>query len=131
MIEDVYAFLISDTTFANLIGGTGAVRLYPDVSPLNAPKPYVVYSTNADGGMEEIIDESALNFSIYGEEKTEVKGIKDRLEVLLDVQDQINIPSDTYYFKWAKKISGFSTYEKETALFHRAIIIAFKLIKKC
>ena len=131
MIEDVYAYLISDTTFVNLIGGAGNARLYPDVAPLNAETPYVVYSVNSDGAQDEYLDGSALNFSAYGETANIVNIIKRRLIFLLHKQDQINIPSDNYIFKWAKKIGGFSTKETETNLFHRAIIIAFKFIGDC
>jgi len=126
MIEDVYTYLAADTTLAALIGGSGTARIYPDVSDENATPAYIVYSINADGEREEVLADISINLSIYAQTRTAVNEIKKRLDIILDKQDQISIPSDDYNIYWAKKISGYSTYEKETKLFHRAMIFAFK-----
>ena len=131
MIRDIYAYCLTQTDLMNLIGGVSAGRLYPDISPLNATEPYIVYSVNSDGERDEIIGDIGINFSIYGTTALEVNAIERQLITSFDKQDQIVISSDYFIWYWSKKVSGFSTYEKDTQLYHRAVIIALKFKKKC
>jgi len=130
MIEDLYTYLAADTTLINMIGGSGAERIYPDVSKVNTIFPNIVYNINARGELDEILADLYIQFSIYSKTSLEGLNIEKRLDELLDKQDQIVISSTNYRIFWSKRTSGFTTFENETKLFHRAAIYGFKYIKK-
>jgi len=128
MITDLVSYLSTDAVLLALTGNEA--RIYPDVSKQNCGKPFLVYSINTDGTRDELLDTTLVNLSIYALTSLETLTIKARLDVLLDKQDQISIPSFNYFIYWCKRVGGPSVFELDTRLYHRAVLYALKFKKK-
>jgi hypothetical protein len=117
MIEDVIAYLKADTTLAGLVG----TRLYPDEAPKDPVKPYMVYRTQSAPGRTKgnQVNEEMLGFSIFAVTALIAKTIERQLDVLLDKDAGINIPSTTYHIKSCWRSGGSSMFEQDTKLHHR------------
>lgn len=108
MIEkDVYNHLIADVTLeALLVSVTGNNKIYPIVSPQEQTLPYMVYSV-AYGDMEEYLHTARLTFKIIAVDYETCALIRNRLKVILDLQDSISITSTDFIIKHSKLISGY------------------------
>lgn len=130
MIElDVIAYLKNDDTLDTLLGSSaGDSKIYPVQMPQGATEPFIVYTTNAIGSVEENLKEISMSFNCIDSSYVTAKSIRDRVSFLLDQQDQIQslITSTSYYVYWAKQVGGSVFKVPELDLFHNAIIFDFK-----
>ncbi len=133
MIElDVVNYLTNDTTLYALLGASGSdAKIYPVQLPLKkVSEPYIIYTTNALGGLEENFLEVSMSFNCMDSSYLVAKNIRDRLHFLLDRQDAIQslITSTDYKIYWAKEIGGSIFKETGLDLFHFAAIYDFKYV---
>ena len=124
MVSDFYSYLANDTVLAGLLGGT--VKLYRDCAPKDTAAPYLVYGISSDGTEEELLGEISIRVSVYSASAELADKLCARLKAMLDVQDQIAIPSATYRIRWCKQLAGSSIFEQDTRLYNRALVFTFK-----
>ena len=110
MIEnDIASILESDASLDLLLGAVaGNSKIYPVRAPQDAIGPYIVYTSNV-GELDENIDEDIIQLTINGGELRSVtSAIRDRIKVLIDVQDEIvsSISNWLYY----SKLSGSQSF---------------------
>lgn len=131
MIElDVVDYLTNDSALYTLLGASGSdSKFYAVQLPLKkVSEPYIIFTTNAIGGLEENLLEVSMSFNCMDSSYLVAKSIKDRLHYLLDRQDAIQnlITSTDYMIYWAKEIGGSIFKETGLKLFHFATIYDFK-----
>jgi hypothetical protein len=133
MIEiDVIAYLKNDDTLGALLNASASdFKIYPDQSPHSAVTPYIIISTNSCGSTEENLKEISLAINCIAVSITLAKTIRDRVEFLLDQQDNIQtlITSTECRVLWAKHVGGSSFMEPDQSIFHHALIFDFKYIE--
>lgn len=113
MIEyALYDYLASDSTLQTLLSGSASDK---KVYPLEAPQPisaspalpFLVYSVTGIGGVEELMKEIRVTIKIVADDFEEIKGLSDRLLVMLDLQDEIQGSwRPTNYFVYHCKQNG-------------------------
>lgn len=134
MLSDFYAYLAADTTLRGLITGAtvASPRIYPEIAPEDTHTPYLIYGPLKEGSLDEVLDQMTIQVSVFSSQHDQagVDAIIQRLKVLLDKQDQINITSTKYRIYWAKHIGGISNFVQETREYHRAAMFAFKFTLK-
>ena len=124
MLSDFYAYLAADAALSTLLGGSG--RIYRDTAPKDTAAPYLVYVISADGTEEELLGEISIRVSVYAASGELADKLCARLKAMLDVQDQISIPSATCRIRWCKQLAGSSIFEQDTRLYNRALVFTFK-----
>jgi hypothetical protein len=124
MVSDFFSYLEKDTVLAGLLGGT--VKLYRDCAPKDTAAPYLVYGISSDGTEEELLGEISIRVSVYSASAELADKLCARLKAMLDLQDQIGIPSATYRIRWCKQLAGSSIFEQDTRLYNRALVFTFK-----
>jgi len=133
MIEtDVIAYLKSDATLDTLLGATGAdSKIMPDQMKHGATEPFILFTTNAIGGVEENLLEVSMSFNCIDTSYNTAKSIRDRLQYLLDQQNAIQnvITSTEYYIYWSKMVGGTIFKDSDLDLFHCVAIFDFKYRK--
>ena len=130
MIElDVISYLNNDSTLYALLGATGTdSKIYPVQMPHGATEPFIIFTTNSIGSLEENISELSMSFNCIDSSYNTAKGIRDRISFLLDRQDAIQnlITSTEYYIYWCKKVGGSVFKDPDLDIFHHATIFDFK-----
>ena len=133
MIEtDVIAYLKSDATLDALLGATGAdSKIMPDQMKHGATEPFILFTTNAIGGLEENLLEVSMSFNCIDTSYNTAKSIRDRLQYLLDQQNAIQnvITSTEYYIYWSKMVGGTIFKDPDLDYFHCVAIFDFKYRK--
>lgn len=116
MIElDMYNFISVDGNLLGLLGGSASdTHIYPNRAPQSKSYPYIVYFVSGYGDREEYLHQDVLTFKIVAEKPSEIRDIRDRLRVLLDLEDQINITSADYRIVWMKLVGGYDMEDPET-----------------
>lgn len=132
MIEDIVAYLSADTTLTGYIGSGANCRLYPNFSVKDAVAPYIVYGIQGDQGRDKgnNVKSMIFRFSIFAATALAAETIKRRLDVLLDKDAGIVIPSAAYYIKSSWLFGGSSMYEQDTKLTHRAALYTLLFVEK-
>jgi len=130
MIElDVITYLNNDSTLYALLGASASdSKIYPVQMPHGTSEPFIIYTTNAIGSLEENINEVSMSFNCCDSSYSLAKTIRDRLNFLMDRQDKIQnlITSTEYFVYWCKEVGGSIFKEPELDLFHHAVIYNFK-----
>lgn len=131
MVEfDIYAYLIADATLDTLLSVTATdTKIYPLKSFQGATGPYITYS-NAVGGIDETLDIDRIELHIVSDNKATVNSIRDRIKTLLDLNDMINISSDTYWIYYSKLVAGDSLIDEVTDDFIEIMIFEIEYKKK-
>ena len=124
MVSDFYAYLVADSTLTGLLGGAG--RIFRDLAPKDTAAPYLVYGISSDGTEEELLGEISIRVSVYSASAELADKLCARLKAMLDVQDQIAIPSAAYRIRWCKQLAGSSIFEQDTRLYNRALVFTLK-----
>jgi len=131
MIKDVVAFLESDTALQTLLnGGVNNKKIFPLLAPYGETSPYINYSTSADGSGDNVLEESVIQFSTIAETFELTRQISLRLSVLLDVWDNLSIPSTDFHIYYSRKVGGSDTKELDTELFNFTRLFHFKYKRK-
>lgn len=120
MIEDLVAYLKADPTLTTLVGG----RLYPAQASQDPTAPYIVYRIQSDLGRTKAnnVREMLVGFSIFAKTALVAETIKRRLDVLLDKDAAIVVPSTCHHIYSCWLFGGNSMYEQDTELHHRAAL---------
>ena len=130
MIElDVISYLNNDSTLDTLLGTSGTdTKIYPVQMPQGTAEPFIIYTTNAVGSLEENISELSMSFNCIDSSYNTAKLIRDRLSFLLDRHDLIQnlITSTEYYIYWCKKVGGSTFKDSDLDYFNFAVIFDFK-----
>lgn len=128
MIDDLAAFLKADAGLATLLGaGNGNPKIYPAFAEAGETSPYILYSYSTDGTSDDLIDEAIINLSTVAETYDVARVIVEYLTALLDLWDDIVIPSSSNRIYYCKKIGGGSdVYEKDTRRHHMARLFNVK-----
>lgn len=130
MIElDIVSYLNSDATLDTLLGASGSdPKIYPIQMRQGASQPFIIYTTTQDGTLDENLKEMTMDFDCIDESYSTAKSIRDRVSVLLDLQDAFpdNVTSSSYYLYWSKKIGGNTFKDPILNFFHHVITIGFK-----
>jgi len=124
MLADLYSYLANDAALTTLLGGSG--RIFRDCAPKDTAAPYLVYGVSADGTEEEILGELSVRVSVYTASGELADKLCARLKAMLDVQDQIVIPSATCRIRWCKQLAGSGMFEQDTRLYNRALVFTFR-----
>lgn len=124
MIEDFLAYLKADAPLTGLIGAGAACRLFPNQSPKDTPKPYLVYRIQSDPGRTKgnCVRELMPGLSIFADTALVAETIERRLDFLLDKDAAIAIPSASYEIKSSWHSGGSSMFEQDTKTHHRAAL---------
>lgn len=119
MIEDLKSFLEADGTLMALLPAGGSnTKIYYLEPEEGETTPYILLSLQTDGTSDDLIDEAMVNVRVVAETYAVAKAIVDRLTVLLDVWDDIVIPSSSNRIYYSKKVGGGSdSREEDTKLF--------------
>lgn len=121
MIEDLKAFLEADAPLAALLpgGGSNTKIYYLDKDETGGEEtPYILLSYQTDGTSDDLIDEALFNLRVVAETYEVALAIVKRLTDLLDIQDDVQIPSSANKIFYAKKVGGGSdSKEQDTKLF--------------
>jgi hypothetical protein len=123
MTEDLVAYLKADTALVALLGS--ACKIYPNFAGAKDPSaPYLVYRIQSDSGraLDNVVNRRIYGFSIFAATALAAEAIKERLDVLLDKDAAISIPSTTHHIKSSWLYGGSSMYEQDTQLHHRAAL---------
>jgi len=115
MITDLLAYLRADATLLALLNGdVNNTNIY-DVTPLHTEtSPYLLVSISSGGTAAEVLDERLIAIRIVAEteEIAAARTISDRLDALLDLQDDLNMSSDNYYVYYGKKVGESDLVEQ-------------------
>jgi len=131
MLPDLYSKLANDATLAELLGGSATdTHIHPDRAADDKAAPYVVYGVNSAGDSDELLDAEVVDINIYSASATLNLNIHERIKSLLDLQDQVNIPSTDYRIFYCKHVGGSTQYEPEARLYHRVASYAIKYVKQ-
>ena len=132
MTEDLIAYLLTDSTLTDLIGSGTSARIYPCQAPKDATAPYVVYRVQSDAGRTKAnnIRERMYGFSVFAATALAAETIERRLDVLLDKDTDISIPSTDYYIKSSWHSGGNNMYEQDTKMYHRAALYTLLYVEK-
>ncbi len=132
ILEDVRTYMAGDGALNALLANNSTDRkMYPDLAPAGAAAPFVVYaSANPGGSPDEILKGEEFQVSAFAPTRSAAVAIMRRIVQLLDLQDQIAIPSSTYIIKTCRQIpGGGDQFEEETKLYHVAALFAAKYIR--
>ena len=124
MVSDFFNYLANDAALATLLGGAG--RIFRDCAPKDTAAPYLVYGISSDGTEEELLGEISIRVSVYSTSAELADKLCARLKAMLDLQDQIAIPSATCRIRWCKQLAGSGMFEQDTRLYNRALVFTFK-----
>lgn len=132
MTEDMVSYLTADSALTALIGVGANCRLYADHADKDPGADYVVYRIHSDPGRTEgnAVRKRTYGFSIFAASALAAETIKRRLDVLLDKDAAINIPSSGYYVKSSWLSGGTSMYEQDTRKHHRAALYTLLYVEK-
>lgn len=128
----VVDYLTEDSALRTLLGAVGGdTKIYPSQAPQGAALPYILYNTVADGTLEENLLERSLNFNCVADTLIETQDIRNRVNELLDKQDDIKkfIFSTEYWFYWSKQVGGTTFKDPELGVFYAASVYNFKYAK--
>lgn len=116
MLEfDIYAYLIADGTLDTLLGSSATdSKIYPVRAPQGSKYPYITYDVSGYGDVEEYVHNERITFKIVSKSYTTAKNIRDRIRVLLDLQDLINITSANYRIEHSKLVGGMDLEDTVT-----------------
>lgn len=123
MTEDLIAYLKADTALVALVGSS--CRFYPNFNEMKNPvAPYIVYRLQSDAGRvkDNVVYQRTYGFSIFAATARAAEAIKDRLDVLLDKDAAINMPSASHHIKSSWLSGGVTLYEHDTELHHRSAL---------
>lgn len=120
---DIISALNGDSTLDSLIGANGSTKIFPVFSPITktgSSNPFIVYSTTNNGTLDENWLIFTIEFDSVSDSYLESKNIKDRLQVLLDVEHEIRsfVTSATYRFYYMKLFGGSDSIDTDTRLYH-------------
>ena len=132
MTEDLIAYLKMDATLTGFIGAGTACRLYPNFAVKDPTAPYVVYRIQSDPGRTRgnNVRERMYGFSVFAATALAAETIERRLDVLLDKDTDISIPSTDYYIKSSWHSGGNNMYEQDTKMHHRAALYTLLYVEK-
>lgn len=107
MIEHlIITYLGKDSTLIALLSSTTAI--YFGEAPEENDTPYIVVNSSV-GGLDETIDEDRIEVKVVANTFPNLKSIRDRLKVLLDVDNSIRTTaSDSTHRLYYSKLSGSS-----------------------
>jgi hypothetical protein len=130
---DIYKYLKADATLDTLLDSTATKeKIFPIRSDQSIINPCIVYTLEGEGGTDEILDRATLILRIITDQNDYKKAcqIRDRLGVLLDKQDDINITSSDYYIYWCKKNGGSEYDDPDTKELIKVINFDLKFQKQ-
>ena len=114
MVElDFYDYLKADSILRGLLGVTvGESKIYPLQAPQTAEMPYIIYSVNDKGGLDETLLNCNLQFNCISDNYAESAEIKDRVNELLNIENRIiDAIRDGYMRYYFCKLSGSFNYK--------------------
>jgi hypothetical protein len=106
--ELLYGYLVDDSRLLALLGGNAAdPKIYPIEAPEGAIAPYLEFRVGFDGREGEILKRiTVMLYIVVPVDYTEAAVIRDRLDDLLDVDDQINLSSSNIIVRNIVKNGG-------------------------
>ena len=131
--SDIYAYIATDATIIALLGAGADKRIYWIKASQEKTPPYIVIFTEGEGSInEEINDEIRIVLKIVAEKDDydTLTAIRDRLNTLLDKQDNIVVSSATNYIYCSKKNGSADLIEDTTENFVKVINYDIKFQKK-
>lgn len=120
---DIISALNGDASLDALLGANGSTKIFPIYSPITktgSSNPFITYSVTSNGTFDENWLIFTIEFDAVSDTYIESKNIKDRLQILMDVEDSIRdfVTSSVYYFYYMKLIGGNDFVDIDTRLFH-------------
>jgi hydroxymethylpyrimidine pyrophosphatase-like HAD family hydrolase len=131
--SDIYGYVATDVAMIALLGAGADKRIYWIKAPQEKVPPYIVVFSEAEGNAnEEINDEIRFVFKIVvdKDDYDKLTAIRDRLNTLLDKQDNIVVSSATNYIYCSKKNGSADLIEDTTENFVKVINYDIKFQKK-
>lgn len=135
MIEiDVIDYLNDDATLDGLLSvAAGDSKIYPIQKPQSGNVPYIVYTVDNEGTVDENELRMVISFECVHNSYDNLIEITNRLYVLLDNQDSIRnlLPTMLYYIYYAKVIGSTpETKDTEFNYFHKTLLVEFHYHRK-
>ena len=134
MIADVKAFLEADAPLLALLGGdvnnTKIFMIRPDLSRGGAGEttPYIEINYSSIGSGDNVMEEAMISMNVAVESGYYETGrqITYRLDELLDVWEDLVIPSANFTIWYSRKVGGSDSVAEDTDRFNMARIFHFK-----
>jgi hypothetical protein len=122
MVEiDFYYLLKDDTTLKTLLGSSASdSRIYPIQSPEGATTPFIVYKVIDNTTLDENILQAVIQFDCISDSYDTAKSIRDRVQELIDVHNDItySIPYGYFDYKHATIDTSYNYKEPILDIFH-------------
>ncbi len=131
MIRDLIAWLETDADLQTLLNGNaGNKKFFPVRATPGETTPYIRYFSSSEGSGDDVVEESMVTLTAFGEVFDEVAAIAYRLSELLDVWEGLSVPSTRFYIYYSRKVGGSDSEEDDTNLFALSRVFHIKYKRK-
>lgn len=134
---DFKAYLLNDATLKTLIGYSASdPKIYPVQAPEEATVPYILYAGGVGSTTDEILKEDRIQVTVVSDDIEEATDIRNRLNVLLDIDDEIQdttfYSGSADYYIYNSKLTGGGNVliDQVRGRFHIVLFYRVKFHKK-